>query len=169
MEQGRFDVATASAEEARTHFQEIGSSAQVGWVLAVLGEIALAAGDPDAAERPLREALRVLSSLRQLGSVVEAQRQLADVMLARGRIDEAERYALAANETVGREDAWSRALAVSSLGLVRAAQGRFDEAEALLQKAVEIGEPTGYNSLKRRLNRRVEAFERGRATAPAPS
>ena len=169
VEQGRFDVATASAEEARTHFQEIGSSAQVGWVLAVLGEIALAAGDPDAAERPLREALRVLSSLRQLGSVVEAQRQLADVMLARGRIDEAERYALAANETVGREDAWSRALAVSSLGLVRAAQGRFDEAEALLQKAVEIGEPTGYNSLKRRLNRRVEAFERGRATAPAPS
>ena len=101
----------------------------------MLGEIALAAGNPEAAEAPLREALRVLSSIGHAGSVVEAQRQLADVMLARGRIDEAERYALAANETVGREDAWSRALAVSSLGLVRAAQGRFDEAEALLAKA----------------------------------
>src|SRR3954447_13052214 len=169
VEQGRFADATASAEEAKGHFQEIGSSAEIGWTLAVLGEIALAAGRPDEAEAPLREALRVLSSIGHAGSVVEAQRQLADVMLARGRTDEAERYALAANETVGREDAWSRALAVSSLGLVRAAQSRFDEGEALLAKASAIAEPTGYNTLKRRVQRRVEAFERGRATAPAPS
>ena len=35
VEQGRFADATASAEEAKRHFQEIGSSAQIGWTLAV--------------------------------------------------------------------------------------------------------------------------------------
>jgi class 3 adenylate cyclase/tetratricopeptide (TPR) repeat protein len=162
-EQRRFDDARASLEEAQALFREIGSMAQVGWALATIGEVELAAGELDAAERSLREAVRILSPLRHGGNLVEAQRQLADVMLARGRIEEAERYALAANETVGREDAWSRALTLSGLGLVRAAQGREEEAETLLREAVAIGDSTGYHSLRRRLKERLEVFERERS------
>jgi class 3 adenylate cyclase/predicted ATPase len=165
-EQGMSEQAKASAEESRALFQEIGGTAQVGWALATLGEIELETGDLGAAERSLREALRLLTSLRQRGNLVEAQRQLADVMLARGRIDEAERYVLAAEETVGHEDAWSRALTISTLALVRAAQGRNGEAESLMRRAVAIGEGTGYLSLKRRLRERRERLELG-ATARA--
>jgi ATP/maltotriose-dependent transcriptional regulator MalT len=129
----------------------------------------LAAGDLDTAERVLRDAIRLLSSLRQRGNLAEAQRQLADVMLARGRIEEAERYAVVASETVGREDAWSRALTLSVLGLVRAAQGRTDQAESLLRSAIAIGDSTEYQGLQRRLRERWEAFERSRVTAPARS
>jgi tetratricopeptide (TPR) repeat protein len=166
-EQGRFEQAAESVEDARRLFEEIGGTVQVGWSLASLGEIRLEAGDVDGAEQALKESLRLLSPLRQRGSLVEAQRLLADVMLARGRVDEAERYALAASETVGREDAWSRALALSTLGLVRAAQGRFEDAERLIAKSESIGAATGFDSLRRRLRKRRTAFELTRAAAPA--
>ena len=51
-----------------------------------------------------------------------------------GRVDEAERFALAARETVGPHDISSLATTAMSLGLVRAAQGRDDEAEELLRR-----------------------------------
>ncbi len=169
LEQGQFERATAAVEEARALFEQIGSSAKVGWALATRGEVALAADDLETAERGLRDAIRVLSPLRQRGNLAEAQRQLADVMLARGRIDEAERYAVAASETVGSEDAWSRALTLSVLGLVRAAQGRADEGETLLRASIAIADSTEYRGLQRRVRERYGAFEQARITAPAPS
>src|SRR5439155_9774552 len=57
------------------------------------------------------------------------------------RIDEAERLALKARETVGREDVTSLITTAMALGVVRAAQGRDEEAEALLRKAVEDTRP----------------------------
>jgi class 3 adenylate cyclase/tetratricopeptide (TPR) repeat protein len=167
LEHGHYDEARASIAEARRLFEEIGNPGQIAWALATLGEAELDAGDLDAAEHALHDASRILSPLRQRGRLVEAQRQLADVMLARGRISEAERYALAARETVGGEDAWSRALTLSTLGLVRAAQGRTSEAESLLKEASAIADCTGYRSLRRRVRERVEAFTGADVTAPA--
>ena len=54
-----------------------------------------------------------------------------------GRVDEAERFALAARETVGPHDISSLASTAMSLGLVRAAQGRDEEAEELLRQAYD--------------------------------
>ena len=47
-----------------------------------------------------------------------------ELLLALGRVDEAERFALAARETVGPHDISSLATTTMSLGLVRAAQGQ---------------------------------------------
>jgi tetratricopeptide (TPR) repeat protein len=55
----------------------------------------------------------------------------------RGSIDEAERYALLARETVGPEDRVSLSTTTLALAIVRAAQGRDDEAERLFIDAVE--------------------------------
>jgi hypothetical protein len=59
-------------------------------------------------------------------------------LLGQGRIDEAEKFALAARETVSAEDTVSRATTRIALAQVRAAQGRHDEAETLFAEALEI-------------------------------
>jgi ATP/maltotriose-dependent transcriptional regulator MalT len=67
----------------------------------------------------------------------EAQRALAMVLVEQGRIDEAERTALEARETVGPDDRVSGSTTKLALGIVRAAQKRDAEAEELLHEAVE--------------------------------
>ena len=101
-------------------------------------------GDLGRAETTFREAIRVLKPLGDRGTLVESQRLLAQVLLAQGRLDEAERLALESRDTVGCRDVSSSSTSGLALGLVRAAQGRDDEAEALLREADEILCPTGY-------------------------
>jgi tetratricopeptide (TPR) repeat protein len=60
------------------------------------------------------------------------------LLLEQGRVDEAERFALAARETVGPTDVTSLSTTAYTLGQIRAAQGRDDEAELLLREAYEL-------------------------------
>ena len=53
-------------------------------------------------------------------------------------------YAVKAVETVGAQDVSSQASTKKSLALVRAVQGRDDEAEALLHEAIDILERSEY-------------------------
>ena len=59
------------------------------------------------------------------------------VLVEQGRLDEAERFALEARETVGPDDRVSTSTTKLALGIVRGAQKRDDEAERLLREAVE--------------------------------
>ena len=59
-------------------------------------------------------------------------------------MDEAERYAEAALDTVGPQDMSSMASTRSTLARVRGAQGRFEDAEKLLREAVDIIDETEY-------------------------
>jgi tetratricopeptide (TPR) repeat protein len=99
-------------------------------------------GDTARAERLFRESIRILAPLEDRATLCETQRGLAELLLAQGRVDEAERFALAARETVGPADVSSLATTTMSLGLVRAAQGRDDEAEELLRQAEDTIAPT---------------------------
>jgi ATP/maltotriose-dependent transcriptional regulator MalT len=101
-----------------------------GWTARHKGEIARA-------ERLFRESIRILAPLEDRATLCETQRSLAELLISQGRIDEAERFALAARETVGPHDVTSHATTTMSLGLVRAAQGRDDEAEELLRQAYD--------------------------------
>ena len=57
--------------------------------------------------------------MRERGTLCESQRYLAQLLLEQGRIDEAEKYALAARETVSAEDTVSRATTRVALAQVR--------------------------------------------------
>ena len=57
---------------------------------------------------------------------------------AQGHVEEAERWALSAVESVGMQDMMSRSNVSMVLGLVRAAQGRDAEAELLLREAIDL-------------------------------
>jgi ATP/maltotriose-dependent transcriptional regulator MalT len=92
---------------------------------------------------------------------------LADALAAQGRLDEAETVALEAMETVGLHDVSSQASTRVSLALVRVAQGRDGEAEALLREAWERVEGTGWRVTEAWVVEQLDQFlrERGRRDA----
>ena len=117
-------------------------------------------GDLAAAEQLFRESIRILKPLEDRGTLCESQRSLAQVLVEQGKLEEAERYALEARKTVGPHDMHSRATTRMALGLVRAAQGRDEEAEALLREALDILDGTDLPALS--------AFEPARGARRLP-
>jgi tetratricopeptide (TPR) repeat protein len=132
------DDAEAALEAAREHLAEAGAAWALGRTIHFAAWVARYKGEPARAERLYRESIRILSPLEDRATLCESQRGLAELLLAEGRIDEAERFAIAARETVGPEDVTSLSTTASTLGKIRAAQGRDDEAEPLLREAFDI-------------------------------
>jgi class 3 adenylate cyclase/tetratricopeptide (TPR) repeat protein len=139
---GRDDLADAAWAEASEIFSEAGAS----WMLARIIErrawLAWRRGEVNLAERRFREAIRILQPMEDRGALCESQRALAQLLVERGKVEDAERWALEARKTVGPHDMSSRATTRMALGIVRAAQGRDEEAEALLREALEIIQAT---------------------------
>ena len=104
----------------------------------------------------------MLKPLEDRAALCESQRALAEVLVRRGRLDEAERLALEAIETVAEHDISSQATTTMSLGLVRAAQGKDAEAEAQLLHALSLVESTGFRGLEVWILTRLEEFLRSR-------
>jgi class 3 adenylate cyclase len=134
---GRYAEAAEAYRTARDTYAEIGLTAMEASMNLHLGRVAIALGDESGAEKLLREAVRTLKGLKDRARLCEAQRTLAQLLAGQGRLEEAERLALEARETVGPEDRISLSTTKLALGVVRAAQGRDAEAEALMRQAVE--------------------------------
>jgi class 3 adenylate cyclase/ATP/maltotriose-dependent transcriptional regulator MalT len=134
----QLDEAERFYDEARSLLLEAGVTASAARVHYSLALVRWRKGDLKGAERLLRDAIGMLTPLEDRGTVVETKRALAQVLLEQNKVDEAERYAIEACETVGSRDMASRATTNLALGLVRAAQGRDDEAEALLRESLDI-------------------------------
>jgi tetratricopeptide (TPR) repeat protein len=131
---------------------------------------AAAQGDLARAESLLLDAVRTMKGLNDRARLCEGQRSLAEVYVQLGRLDEAERYALQARESVGPDDRVSISTTKLSLGLVRAAQGRDGDAEALMHEAVDEMRRNDQLALERwALGHVVEFYRaRGREDAAAP-
>jgi tetratricopeptide (TPR) repeat protein len=149
-------------EQARALFAEAGATLPLGRVLLRLAEVASRRGEDKKAEKLLRESIRGLKTIEDRGTLCESQRALADVLTAQGRLDEAERVALEAMETVGPHDVSSQASTRVSLAAIRAAQGRDDEAEQLMRDAWGAVEGTGYRTLEIWTLERLDQFLRER-------
>jgi class 3 adenylate cyclase/tetratricopeptide (TPR) repeat protein len=131
------DEAVELYERAIALFSEAGAALDHARNLNFLGELVMTLGDAERGERLVREAIGILKPLGDRGYLCESQRILAEALVKQDRLDEAERYALEAIETVGPQDVMSLATTRMALGVVRAAQGRDEEAERLLREAVE--------------------------------
>jgi tetratricopeptide (TPR) repeat protein len=169
--QARIDALRGSVGDAAAGLdrgEELFAQSGDAWALARVsnhyGWVERRRGDLDAAERRFRDAIRILKPLEDRGTLCESQRGLAQVLVARGRLDEAERYALEARETVGPHDTISRATTRMALGIVRAAQGEDEEAESLLRAAIEVIEGKDLSLIRRELLLALGQFlrERGR-------
>ena len=161
---GELDEAEEVGEQARELLAEAGSAWRLARILLFLAHIARRKGEDAKAERLLRESIRILKPLEDRGSLCESQRLLAEILLGKGKIDEAERLALDAIETVGPYDRISVATTTMTLGVVRAAQGRDEEAERLLREAQIALAATGFRETELgALQALVQFFrERGR-------
>ena len=74
-------------EEARALYEEAGVASSLGRVLYRLAVVAWHQGDLDRAERLSRESIRTLAPLEDRGTLCEAQRRLAEVLLEKGKVD----------------------------------------------------------------------------------
>jgi class 3 adenylate cyclase/tetratricopeptide (TPR) repeat protein len=164
LERGELDQAEAALEAARSHLAEAGAAWSLGRTLNFAGHVAREKGEIEKAERLFRESIRILAGLEDRATLCESQRSLAELLLSQGRTDEAERFALAARETVGPQDTTSLATTAIALGRVRAEQGRYEEAEALLREAYETSGRTEHQLTKRQALYALVQFlrERGR-------
>ncbi len=134
--QGHLEQAEEAANEAVRLFSEAGAVWAVARSLNTAAWVSWDSGDLAKAEKRFRESIRLLKPIGDRATLCESQRGLAELLLERGRIEEAERFALEARETVGPLDATSRATTAGALAKVRAAQGRHEEAEELFREAL---------------------------------
>jgi class 3 adenylate cyclase/tetratricopeptide (TPR) repeat protein len=141
---GRQDEALADYKRARDLSAEVGSATSLAKSIMRIGRLVARRGDIAEAERLFRESIRILQPTEDRGTLCEVQRSLAEILLEQGKIDAAEVYALKAVETTGPQDVSSQATTRKTLALVRAAQGRDDEAEVLFREAIDILERSEY-------------------------
>jgi ATP/maltotriose-dependent transcriptional regulator MalT len=106
----------------------------------------------------------VLAPLEDRATLCESQRALAQVLVQQGKVEEAERLAVAARQTVGPQDSTSLATTAMALGMVRAAQGRDEEAEELMREAHATVAETDHRETQNATLRTLAQFlrERGR-------
>ena len=129
---------SAATGELIQLYTDIGNSPGVGCAQMYLGRLLQTSGRGDEAEADLREAVRDRSGASATaGTSARRSGSCSQTLVARGKVDEAERLALQAIETVGPEDQLSIWTTRMALGVVRAAQGRDAEAEQLLRDSVE--------------------------------
>ena len=162
------EASEAEYEEALRLYEEIGDAHAVGRTRLMLGRVYELRGECERAERLMRDSIRILKPLGERGFLCEAQRRLAQLLVRRGKLEEAEALALSARETVGPEDVASVISTTTALGVVRAAQGRDDEAEALHREAVQLSE--GFKLFAIEPLKTLAQFlrERGRVDEAAP-
>ena len=152
--------------EALGMFRETGAAGRYGWTLSNLGAVYDQRGDANLAEKTFRDAVKCLRSTHEQGYLVEAERRLAEVLVKEGRVEEADSLVTAAQGRVGREDVWTQASLLHAAGLVRAAQGRADEAGAAFSAALEVIEPTMFTTLTSEIRASLVTL---RSTVPAPA
>jgi len=165
LRKGLFGEAATAFNSAYELFDEVGAAPDAARSRQLQGVAIWRAGDPERAETLVRETVRTLLSLQERGKIVEAQRTLAEIVLAQGHVEEAERWALSAVESVGMQDMMSRSNVSMVLGLVRSAQGRDAEAELLLREAVDLLAATDLRNSEPEPLAALAEFLRGRGRA----
>jgi class 3 adenylate cyclase/tetratricopeptide (TPR) repeat protein len=165
LERGELDEAESVLDESIALLGEADAAWSLGRAMNYAAWAAWRKGKHTRAERLFRESIRILQPIEDRTTLCESQRGLAELLVDLGRIDEAETFALAARETVGPHDATSIATTTAALAVVRAAQGRDEEAEQLFREALAGLEGTGFKRNQRELAEMLASFlrERGRA------
>ena len=135
---GQLDRARETYADAQRMLDELGRSVLSASTSTDSAPVELLAGDLVAAEALLR---RDYADLEQLGEAYlrsTVAGMLAQVLVLRGEVEEAEIVAAEVDKLAGPDDIDAQVLWRSSLGRCRALQGRYDEAIALVSEAVAL-------------------------------
>jgi class 3 adenylate cyclase/tetratricopeptide (TPR) repeat protein len=157
---GHLEQADEAAQEAIRLFSEAGAVWAIARSLNIGAWVSWTSGSIEKAEKQFRESIRLLKPIGDRATICESQRGLAELLLERGRVEEAERFALDARETVGLRDVTSRATTAASLAMVRAAQGRHEDAEELFRAAFDAVAGTDFRQIELEVLDRYAPFLR---------
>ena len=148
--EGEFDEARRLYADAVRVYEELGLRFRRAVRTLVGAEIESLAGDLAAAERELRLGYETLAGMGESGVRGAVAAFLADVLLARGDLEAAERFVAISADATENDDVAARVLQHSVLACVRTRRGEPDQAEGLALEAVERAESTDFLSLKAR-------------------
>jgi class 3 adenylate cyclase/tetratricopeptide (TPR) repeat protein len=145
---GHLEQADEAAQEAIRLFSEAGAVWAIARSLNIGAWVSWTSGNLEKGEKQFRESIRLLKPIGDRATICESQRGLAELLLERGRVEEAERFALEARDTVGLRDVTSRSTTAAALAMVRAAQGRYEDAEELFRGAFEALDGTDFRQIE---------------------
>jgi tetratricopeptide (TPR) repeat protein len=136
---GEFDAARTLVAGARATFEEHGADVQLaGTVNGVAAGIERLAGALTTAEALLRDSRSALARMNQAAYMATRSAQLADVLVDRGELDEAEALLDAAVRTSPAHDVTNEALVNGVRGRLLARRGDGAGAEAAATRAVDV-------------------------------
>lgn len=158
---GELDAAETVYEEVRQAAAELGIEPTIASSLMRLGDVAVKRGDYRKAEKLYREALHITTTRGDRGVLPDLQASLAEALAALGRVDEAERLALAVQASSRPEDPHFDVTVKRAMAAVFAAQGRDEEAETLYREAL-AGMSAGFAALELEILERLVSFYRVR-------
>jgi tetratricopeptide (TPR) repeat protein len=142
---GDLEKARADHEAAFQIWKEVGAKLDAAYDSACLAQLSAEAGQPQKAEKPLRDAIGVFQAEGQTADVLKASSFLMGVLLAQGKVAEAEAEARRTSKLAAH-----RGLAISELGTlisvasVDAAAGMRAKALHDLQLVLEKAHKAGY-------------------------
>ena len=141
---GDFEAARMFYDQSKQLALEYGLRLRRGVQTQDGAAIELAAGDPVAAERELREGYDVLAELGETGFRSTVASHLADALFAQGRLEEAARAADDAIELAQEDDFDPIARARVVQARIALERGDLEAATALAESAVALEEQTDY-------------------------
>jgi tetratricopeptide (TPR) repeat protein len=145
---GRFELGRDLITQARTICEDLGLAVLAAAIAQISGVLEMLAGDPSAAERELRRGHDALEALGETYYRSTVAAQLAHVLYAQERDEEAEAFATASDEAASGEDVISQVVWRSAKAKVLARRGLATEAVALGRRAVELAEGIDLPSLR---------------------
>jgi class 3 adenylate cyclase/tetratricopeptide (TPR) repeat protein len=152
---GRFDDAREAADRNDALVRELGSPFGLVHAPLWIFPMHMLAGEFDAAERKLREALAILESFGDKGFTSSVVVLLAESLLAQGRHDEAEAFAERGRTLASSDDVFPQFQWRAVVAKVHATRGSFAEAERLAREAVKLGDGTSFINIRGDLWRRL--------------
>ena len=90
----QYEEAEGWLTKALDLYRETASVPEIAWTSRQLAQVAWETGNPAKAEKLFRESIRLLAPMKERGTLCESQRLLAQLLLAEGRVDEAEKLAM---------------------------------------------------------------------------
>jgi len=135
----------ALVERAYSVAEESGAREEQERSLQSLGQFALIEGDIPGAVSLFERQVAILAEVGHAGRLPEADRNLAGALLDLGDVERAEFHAQRAVEIVEPDDWFTVGSTKVTLGRVREAQGRQEEAGRLIREGREIVEKTAFH------------------------
>ena len=140
--QGSFDEARELVGRGRAMLEELGLGVRVARAAQEAWRVEMYAGDVIAAEAELRQAHDLLVSLGEKYLLSTISGLLGQTLYVHGRFEDVEPLGRLAKDLATEDDVDTQALWRSVLAKIAARQGSFDEAQSLINEALEILAPT---------------------------